>query len=1853
MRPTTPIQRFLARALSAFLAWTMVLWPVTSVYGAPTPLADVPIAAKVSAKPNIIFTLDDSGSMKLNYLPDFVVNTAGNIPIGLTRQPADSAGIYRARTSSVAAIEGINVGDWITVIGANPPEYNGFFKVVNKPDSRTIEYEVGTVAGTPITRQEPSVPVQIVISAAYCRHLSASGTAPCTPQSLNISTFGNIAISGNTITRPAPDSTGGPVTATLTNPDASKLAAINTGDAITISNHYNWPTSPGGRSGAFYGTFVVTKVSPTTLEYTIDATANYTYLSAGGNKYILYGDTVTTADPPLHAAGFNRLAYNPAVTYTAPKKADGTPLTNSGTDSNGNYATTAVKWGSGSVDRDPYNAYESAAGVSPMWESWRKDNLSIRVSVPLYCNTDFPTLVNEPNGPATALDAGDVNGQYRAGSGAWCRINGTAYDLSASSGAPAADADYNYPWFSSNSTVNPKYFNKRIDRKYLWCDTTSPYYPKDTGWIIGCKGGTPIGSTAQQTCVKQLDVCNPIPANRTYTPAACGTDLPEKYCSPGTGGSGSNTPGTGSPPECLACTCNKDTPPTIPGKCSLSGATCTGSYGVPGGNPTECPDWPSVITGCTGGTPIYGNASGRCDRLLFDPYTNAPLTPNVSMLDDANDKGIVCRRNNRTYAVMGMPNVGGIATYKRTNVDDVYPANKAGGTTPYGYGLSQTGAFTQAVTSACPVVGTTVQIPRHYYVVDSVEFCNSRVLTPNDQWRGFGTGTCVANNDLQQFQEVKYGKFTRVDLFPTNAAPFPGTGDFPASATPYPMGRVWLDTGNPVPETSESVNYANWYAYYSTRLLAAKTTTSQAFSYLTNVPPDPIAYRVGFHNLGEEPDGFGGSATTPPIIWLDVADWDATQRTAWYDKLFGIAVDKNKTPTLDAMVRIGSLVERGDNGGLPAYINPLPAGAKDPFAEKSPGTKITCQANYHILFTDGKTNQITPITTVADQDEDIDASLVALGATGAEALEKPYHKLDGLVAGAWPAPFRQGTVVPNTLADVATYYWARDLRTGLKNDVPNHSGEKTGLTCTNASPPPCTLPPYDLGVYDPGDYYYPALDPTKDVAFWQHVNFSAISFGAEGTLNASGQANQLNTLLSIKSGGLEWPNLTNPHDPIYPRGAGAGAVAVDDLWHATVMSRGSFVFARSPLEVSYGLASILAGIQNQRKSRAGAAFGGQVLDAGNNVAFTPTLEPGWAGDLLKIEMDPATGNTIKTWWSAAKSLASQIDPVVTGVAEPWMDPDHRRIVTMNGAAGVPFQWDDLSTTQRASLAPGATQQKKLIAYLRGGNSYSGTPIEGTSIGQFRKRYSAMGDISNAKPVIVFEPDRPYLESSDAGYAAYKTAKAGRAVRVVAPANDGMVHVFDAGPMPKAATSTGPAIPVSAGGGTEVFAYIPKALFKGEAGTANEDASGIQALAYQDGGVPIYKHHMYVDSSPRVADVDFGSSASHDWRTIVVGGLGKGGNSYYALDLTNPDAADEDVAAAKVLWEWSNSEVKYSYGRPVIVKVRDSGGNVTCEDGVKCRWVVIVTGGYDNTSGKGKVFFLDAKTGTLLSTVTTSAGQPSGTGQAAGLAQIHAFVKNQNNQIAEQIYGGDLLGNVWRIDVSAVDSYKTAPAVLFAELTDPSGDAQPVTVAPQIEIDINTGVDRYVFIGTGRLLDPSDLVTPDPPQTQTMYAIRDGTLLAPASTGLPIKPRVTMAPTSSDGVSAIAGGAPNGWYHDLPNETDNSQRIVVDPQSNVNVGAYVGTRVQNDPCLIALPATLYARDYTTGEALTWDGSTVVNGIEFEQGLVDIETVGMIQADGSQIVGIIGSQEVPGIKPAKIKNKFTGVGTRMSWRLLGGE
>ena len=217
--------------------------------------------------------------------------------------------------------------------------------------------------------------------------------------------------------------------------------------------------------------------------------------------------------------------------------------------------------------------------------------------------------------------------------------------------------------------------------------------------------------------------------------------------------------------------------------------------------------------------------------------------------------------------------------------------------------------------------------------------------------------------------------------------------------------------------------------------------------------------------------------------------------------------------------------------------------------------------------------------------------------------------------------------------------------------------------------------------------------------------------------------------------------------------------------------------------------------------------------------------------------------------------------------------------------------------------------------------------------------------------------------------------------------------------------------------------------------------------------------------------------------------------------------------------------------------------------------------------------------------------------------------------------------------------------------------QPITTAPQIEIDFANGVDRYVFIGTGRLLDTTDLTVPSPAQPETMYAIRDGSLSTPipmASALLPIAPRATLAAVPAGG-GPIAAGAPNGWYHDLPDGSSGTpnERIVVDVEADVNAVAYIGTQIPSDPCTIALPANIYVREYATATSLISDPT---NGWFYNDpsGGVGLQIIGMQDpTTGAITLGGLLSHEIPGTKPVTINPPTTFGRNRFSWRLLTGE
>ncbi len=932
------------------------------------------------------------------------------------------------------------------------------------------------------------------------------------------------------------------------------------------------------------------------------------------------------------------------------------------------------------------------------------------------------------------------------------------------------------------------------------------------------------------------------------------------------------------------------------------------------------------------------------------------------------------------------------------------------------------------------------------------------------------------------------------------------------------------------PDVSEMTNYANWFAYYRTRIQAVKTVTSLAFNDLT----PGTDYRVGFHTL----------SNSPTTSFQNIGLFDAAQRKTWVQKLFGISVTLSRdTPNLDAMARIGEYFANGGSGDL--------AGATDPIV-------LSCQKNYHMLFTDGITNQLAvPTKDVQNQDKTV------------PSLPEAVTTIPPLVPGQpWPPLYIEGSAsaTNNSAADYATYYWVTDLRTSgatAKNNVPG------------------------------GD---------KDPATWQHLNFAALSLGTEGKLAAG---NQSNTEKQIAAGSLEWsqafPTVNKPDES-----------GVDDLWHAAINGRGRFINAQSVDELRAGMGAILADIANQPGTRTGAGLTSTKLSGAGNYLYRVGFDQGWSGSLFKLQIDSKTGSETPVW-NAADQLTTQVTKTVAA-PEPWFT--NRRIVTRDETGKAqPFLWDKLPGLQN-SFAPGKPARgKALVAYLRGS-----TENEGTEAGKFRPRAKTLGDIVNSSPVFVGAPSFPYKEINDPGYATWK-ASVSRPAMIYVGANDGMLHAFE-----------------DASGG-ESWAYVPSALYRQPDPPESVGATYpnlLGALAFQEGALPKFKHRFLVDGPITVTDANIDGS----WKTILVGGMGKGGRMFYAVDVTDPAAIKTEAdAASALMWEFTDPDLGYSYGKPLVTKTNAFGK----------KWLVVVSSGYNNASGDGKLWFLDAKDGTVLKVLSTGAGSA---GTPSGLAQFSGYTQDQTNFLADQIYAGDLLGNFWRFDVSDANpsNWKVEK---MATLTSPSGAAQPVTTAPQIEIDIANGVDRWVFVGTGRLLHENDLADT---AVQSLYAFRDGTTLKPNPIGS-VKTRGNLvAVTDGDGLESRPDV---GWYDDLPTSPP-GQRIIVAPQAALSVVAYLSTYPSTDPCVIGLPATLYAREYSRGNSLLLDsGGATVESVDLPDGGVGLDILWLEKdpstASGSYdpnlVIRVEGTDKAKAGIIVKIKNPELIGAHRMSWRLIG--
>jgi type IV pilus assembly protein PilY1 len=593
------------------------------------------------------------------------------------------------------------------------------------------------------------------------------------------------------------------------------------------------------------------------------------------------------------------------------------------------------------------------------------------------------------------------------------------------------------------------------------------------------------------------------------------------------------------------------------------------------------------------------------------------------------------------------------------------------------------------------------------------------------------------------------------------------------------------------------------------------------------------------------------------------------------------------------------------------------------------------------------------------------------------------------------------------------------------------------------------------------------------------------------------------------------------HPPTWPSTYGGNdPAAVDDLWHATINGRGLMLSAGDSTTTAARVQQAIADVLVKAGSQSAVAVSRVNLKAGDSTAYVSSYQVnGWYGDLQAFAIDPATAKVSSTTplWSAQKLLDAKAS-------------DSRLIAIGDSGTAVAFKYASMSAPLKASFnLVSGSDGPDVVDWLRGN-----TTLETKT---YRNRSHILGDLVYSEPEVVKGAIAKYL---DTGYAAYITAQADRAQMLYQGGNDGMLHAFDA--------TTG----------AEKWAYIPSFV-----------TPRLKNLASKS-----YSHQFYVDGSPVAGDVYIGGA----WQTILVSGLRAGGAGFFALNVTDPTAADDNAVVRKVMWEFPNAStpvlaannVGLSFGKPIIAKVAGQG------------WVVLVTSGYNNAGvdatgktigdGKGHLFVLNAQTGALIADIPTTAGSPA---TPSGLGQISAYVVNgQVDATVDTVYGGDLMGNVWRFNLAGATS--TWSAKLLATLTDGT-NPQPITSAPELSnVSTLNGRKRMVFVGTGQLLASADITNT---QVQSFYGLVDDLSATPTiatpRTSLTKKTVTATATTRDIPGTAVDYSTKRGWYFDFPA----GERGTTDSQAAYGAIVFSTNAPSSSACSSA--SYLYAVGLATG------------------------------------------------------------------------
>jgi len=226
------------------------------------------------------------------------------------------------------------------------------------------------------------------------------------------------------------------------------------------------------------------------------------------------------------------------------------------------------------------------------------------------------------------------------------------------------------------------------------------------------------------------------------------------------------------------------------------------------------------------------------------------------------------------------------------------------------------------------------------------------------------------------------------------------------------------------------------------------------------------------------------------------------------------------------------------------------------------------------------------------------------------------------------------------------------------------------------------------------------------------------------------------------------------------------------------------------------------------------------------------------------------------------------------------------------------------------------------------------------------------------------------------------------VVVYAATNDGQLHALDGD------------------SGEELWTFLPKELLPNMADLYYDETINYKQYGIDGDIVPVFADRNHN------GQIDIGQDFVY-----LVFGMRRGGNNYYALDVTNKNAP-------KLKWIRNYPEFGQTWSTPVVTRIMIDSASVSSPDNA----VLVIGAGYDTThdqaahptspdaDGAG-IFMLDLESGEKLWRAGPDASADLKVGNMTRAIPTAIRVLDMSGDgFADRMYAADLGGQVWRFDI---------------------------------------------------------------------------------------------------------------------------------------------------------------------------------------------------------------------------------------------